>query len=158
MEDQYLASIVRYVEGGGDPVKVSMALTSGVVATGFVRRAQFFASVSQQKAQAQYLAEMALVRQRGETTQDAGARHDAAASAHADRIKGVLDDADASGADAITLSDVTIAWSSGDGLTLPTMRVNPAAIAAWWLGNTATPFKGKKDSGAFFGVAIPLDL
>ena len=39
------------------------------------------------------------------------------------------------------------------------MRLNPAAIAAWWLGSTATPFKGtSKDSGAFFGVAIPLDL
>jgi hypothetical protein len=51
----------------------------------------------------------------------------------------------------ITLSDLRIACSTGDG-------VNPAAIAAWWLGSTATPFKGSKDSGAFFGVAIPLDL
>ena len=35
MEDAYLAYVVRYVEGGGEPVKVSMALTSGVVVTGF---------------------------------------------------------------------------------------------------------------------------
>ena len=67
---------------------------------------------------------------------------------------GVTDDADGSTAEAITLSDVRIAWSTGDGLALPTMRVNPAAIAAGWLGSTATPFKGSKDSGAFFGVAV----
>jgi hypothetical protein len=46
MEDAYLASVVRYVEGGGEPVKVSMALTSGVVVTGFVRPVEYFASVS----------------------------------------------------------------------------------------------------------------
>jgi hypothetical protein len=35
MEDAYLASVVRHVEGGGEPVKVSMTLTSGVVVTEF---------------------------------------------------------------------------------------------------------------------------
>jgi hypothetical protein len=50
----------------------------------------------------------------------------------ADRIQRVLDDADGSAGDAITLSDVKIAWSTGDGLALQTMRVNPDAIAAWW--------------------------
>ena len=158
MEDAYLASVVRYVEGGGEPVKVSIALTSGVVVTGFVQPAASFASVSRQQAQDQFISETRLIRQHGETTVDAGARKDAEAKAHADRIKGVLDDADGSTADAITLSDVKIAWSSGDGLALQVMRLNPAAIAAWWLGSTATPFKGSKDSGAFFGVAIPLDL
>jgi hypothetical protein len=68
----------------------------------------------------------------------------------------VLDDADGSAAEAITLSDVRIAWSSGDGLALQTVRLNPDAIAAWWLGSTAIPFQGNKDSGPFFGVAIPL--
>jgi hypothetical protein len=71
MEDPYLASVVRYVEGGGEPVKVSMALTSGVVVTGFVRRAAFFASFSGQQAQDQYVRETTLIRQRGETSKDA---------------------------------------------------------------------------------------
>ncbi len=57
MEDAYLASVVRYVEGGGEPVKVSMALTSGVVVTGFVQPAAFFASISRQQAQEQYVSE-----------------------------------------------------------------------------------------------------
>jgi hypothetical protein len=156
MEDTYLASVVRYVEDGGEPVKVSMALTSGVVVTGFVQPAEFFASVSRQHAQDQYLAETTVIRGRGETSAKALARTDAEATAHADRINRVLDDADGSAAGAITLSDVRIAWSSGDGLALQTVRLNLDAIAAWWLGSTATPFKGNKDSGPFFGVAIPL--
>jgi hypothetical protein len=158
MEDPYLESVVRYVESGGDPVKVSMALTSGVVVTGYVRRAGFFTAISGQQAQDQYRADTPWVRQRGETVAEGGARRDAEATVFADRIQHVLDDADGSVGDAITLSDVKIAWSTGDGLALQTMRVNPDAIAAWWLGSTATPFKGRKDSGAFFGVGIPLDL
>ena len=158
MEDAYLASVVRHVEEGGEPVKVPMALTSGVVVTGFVRRAAFFASVSERQAHDQYRKETTLIRKRGETSEEAYGRRAADAQEHADRIKRVLDDADGSAANAITLSDVRIAWSSGDGLQLETMRLNPDAIAAWWLGSTATPFKGSKDSGAFFGVAVPLDL
>jgi hypothetical protein len=47
-------------------------------------------------------------------------------------------------------------WSSGDGVTVPTLRVALGAVAAWWIGSTATAFKGSKDTGAFVGVAIPL--
>lgn len=155
MEDAYLASIVRYVEGGGEPVKVSMTLTSGVVVTGLIRPAAFFTAVSQQQVHDE---RSKVIRPPGETFRAAKARTDAAAKAGADQIAALFPDENGSGGEVITLSDVMIAWSNGDGLTLPTMRLNHDSIAAWWLGSTATPFKRSKDSGALFGVAIPLDL
>jgi hypothetical protein len=36
--------------------------------------------------------------------------------------------------DAVTLSNVTMVWSSGDGVKVLTLRVNPDSISAWWLG------------------------
>jgi len=155
MEDAYLASVVRHVEGGGEPVKVSMTLTSGAVVNGFVRPAAFFTSVSRKQVQDDW---SKVIRPPGETFRAAKARTAAVANARADQIAALFPDDNGSAGEAITLSDVIIAWSNGDGLTLPTMRLNPDAIAAWWLGNTATPFKRSKDSGAFFGAAIPLDL
>ena len=86
MEDAYLASVVRHVEEGGEPVKVPMALTSGVVVTGFVRRAAFFASVSERQAHDQHRKETTLVRKRGETSEEAYGRRNAEAQEHADRI------------------------------------------------------------------------
>lgn len=46
MQDPYLAAVIRHVGAGGDPVEVALALTSGVLVIGFVRRAEFFVSVS----------------------------------------------------------------------------------------------------------------
>ncbi len=59
--------------------------------------------------------------------------------------------------DSVTLSDVTMVWSSGDGLKLKTIRLNLDAIAAWWVAK-GEPIKGSKDSGAFFGIAVPVDF
>jgi hypothetical protein len=87
MEDAYLASVVRYVEGGGEPVKVSTVLTSSVVVSGFVRPAASFTTVSRQQAQDQHVRETKLIRQHGETVMDAAARKDAEAKAHAARIQ-----------------------------------------------------------------------
>ena len=53
------------------------------------------------------------------------------------RLKRVLDKADIAGSsepDAITLSDVRVVWSTGDGVTTPTLRLSVDAVAAWWLG------------------------
>jgi hypothetical protein len=35
--------------------------------------------------------------------------------------------------------------------------VNRDAIAAWWVAK-GEPIKGSKDSGAFFGIAVPVDF
>ena len=59
--------------------------------------------------------------------------------------------------DSVTLSDVTMVWSSGDGLKLKTIRLNLDAVAAWWVAK-GEPIKGSKDSGAFFGIAVPVDF
>ena len=46
MPDPYLTAIVESVEEGGDPVRISAALHSGAVVSGFVRRSQFFVSIT----------------------------------------------------------------------------------------------------------------
>jgi hypothetical protein len=51
VRDPYLSAVVRHVEGGGDPVQVTLALTSGALVTGFVRQAAFFVSVTRHRAQ-----------------------------------------------------------------------------------------------------------
>lgn len=48
-------------------------------------------------------------------------------------------------------------WSSGDGMKLKTIRLRLDAIAAWWVAK-GDPIKGSKDSGAFFGIALPVDF
>jgi hypothetical protein len=37
------------------------------------------------------------------------------------------------------------------------IRLNLDAIAAWWVAK-GDPIKGNKDSGAFFGIAVPVDF
>ena len=46
MRDPCLAAIIESVEGGGDPVSISVALHSVGVVSGHVRRSQVFASVT----------------------------------------------------------------------------------------------------------------
>ena len=46
MPDPYLTARVESVEEGGDPVRISAALHSGAVVSGFVRRSQFFVSIT----------------------------------------------------------------------------------------------------------------
>jgi hypothetical protein len=150
VQDPYLAAVTRHVEAGGNPVQVTLALTSGVLVTGFVRRAEFFVSVSKQGAHDAQLAATPVKKRRPETYAEAEVRADAAVR--------MLRDADESETDAITLSDVQIVWSSGDKLLGPTLRVSTSAIAAWWLGATPSPFKGQQKAGtaAFVGVDVPL--
>ena len=81
--------------------------------------------MSQDQARQLQLAKTLVKKRRPETY--------AEADAVAENVKGVFRDVDVSGDDAVTLSDVRVVWSTGDGITIPTMRVNPAAIAAWWL-------------------------
>jgi hypothetical protein len=78
------------------------------------------------------------------------------AESHADQGTRMFHDVDASESEAITLSDVKMVWSSGDGVTLQTMRLNPDAIASWWVGRTAVAFEGNRDVGGFVGIAIPI--
>ena len=59
--------------------------------------------------------------------------------------------------DGVTSSDVTMLWSSGDGLKLKTIRLSLDAIAAWWVAK-GTPLKALKDGNAFFGIAVPIDF
>jgi hypothetical protein len=56
-------------------------------------------------------------------------------------------------ADVITLSDVTMLWSCGAGLKLPTMRLSLDAIAAWWVV-PAVPVMAPKDSSGFWAVGV----
>jgi hypothetical protein len=49
--------------------------------------------------------------------------------------------------------NVTMLWSSGDGIKSQLVRINLDAIAAWWL-NQAEPIKGKKDASGFWAVGV----
>ena len=46
MRDPYLAAIIESVQSGGDPVEISVALHSGAVVSGLVRRSHVFASAT----------------------------------------------------------------------------------------------------------------
>jgi len=62
-------------------------------------------------------------------------------------------EARAGAAEYITLSDVTMVWSSGDGLRLQSVRLNLDAIAAWWL-TPGQPVKGSKDANGFLAIGV----
>lgn len=147
MPDKYLLAVARRVEDGGDPVQITVALTSGALVMGFVRRAEFFVSVSKQQATDAHLGKVSVRKRSPQDYEDA--------KAHGERVQRILDKADDDLEDsAITLSDARVVWSTGDGVNAQTLRLNLDAIAAWWIGTTATPFKGSKDDGGFWAVGV----
>jgi len=141
MTDPYLAEVLEGVERTGDPVEISVALHSGAVITGFVRRSKFFLSVT-----------------RDETARTAQYARDAkkqpvtlpVLEAQAQRFANL--DAD-NEAGHITLSDITMLWSTGDGLSIKTLRLSTDAIAAWWVVR-GRPIKAEKDASAFWLVGV----
>ena len=148
MRGPYLAAIIESIESGGDPVAISVALHSGAVVNGYVRRAQFFASVT--KDEVRRTRDQASFAGRGRVTREIKdgmqKQVERIESTYASRL-------DADDADGVTLSDVTMLWSSGDGLRLPTIRLSLDAIAAWWVAR-GDPIKAPKDGNAFWAVGV----
>jgi hypothetical protein len=150
MRDPYLAAIIESVEKGGEPVAISAALHSGAVVSGYVRRSNFFASVTKDEVrrtheQASFVGKNRVTREIRDGMQVQVERID---SIYASRLDDSSDDADG-----VTLSDVTMLWSSGDGLRLKTIRLSLDAITAWWVA-TGDPIKAPKDGNAFWAVGI----
>ena len=148
MRDPYLAAIIDSVERGGDPVAISVALHSGAVVSGYVRRSHFFASVTKNEVrrahqQASFVGKNRVTK---EIKDAMWVQVELVDSIYASRLDG--DDADG-----ITLSDVTMLWSSGDGLRLKTIRLSLDAIAAWWVAKGQT-IKAPKDGNAFWAVGV----
>ena len=154
MRDPYLAAIIESVERGGDPVSISVALHSGAVVSGYVRRAQLFANVTKDEVRRIHdrASFAGKVSERVSKEIKEGMRMQAE---QIDRIYASQLDAD--DADCVTLSDVTMLWSSGDGIKLKTIRLSLDAVAAWWVAK-GTPIKAPKDGNAFFGIAVPVDF
>lgn len=108
-----LAPIIESVERGGDPVSISVAVHSGAVVSGYVRRSEFFASVTKDGVrrtheQASFAAKSRVTREIKDGMQVQVERID---SIYAGRLDDSSDDADS-----LMLSNVTMLWSSGDGL------------------------------------------
>lgn len=107
-----LAASIESVERG-DPVSISVALHSGAVVSGYVRRSEFFASVTKDGVrrtheQASFAGKNRVTREIKDGMQVQVERID---SIYAGRLD---DSSDA--ADSLTLSNVTMLWSSGDSL------------------------------------------
>jgi hypothetical protein len=132
MDDPYLAAVIGSVESGGEPVAVSLELSSGSVVTGFVCPADVFARVTVGQARDVRLARTPVQKRKPANYEDA--------DAHAARIEGLLDDVDAASNKMVTISNAKVEWSAGGSLSMPTLRVNLDAVTAWWLEITATPF------------------
>jgi hypothetical protein len=152
MRDPYLAAIIDSVEKGGDPVAISVALHSGAVVSGYVRRSQFFASVTKDEVrrihdQASFAGKVS-DRVTREIKDGMRVQVERIDSVYASRLDDSSDDADT-----VTLSDVTMLWSSGDGLKLKTIRLSLDAIAAWWVAK-GDPIKAPKDGNAFWAVGV----
>jgi hypothetical protein len=147
LHDPYLKALVDAVERNAAPVKITAALTSGAVVTGFVRRSQLFASVEGSKARA-LLDEATSMKQTDDHTQRLAVQ----AQTLVDALLGANLEADS---EFITLSDVTLIWASGDGLQLNAIRVALQAIAAWWV-TPGQAIKGSKDAGGFWAVGVSI--
>lgn len=147
MRDPYLTAIIDRVERSGDPVSVSLVLQSGAVVTGLVRPAHRFADLTRLGTDS--------LRQKLSRPKDDYQRR---LLAQAEQVQGAVDDVrgdDARGAtaDHITLSDVTMVWSGGDGIRLPAFRLNVDAIAGWWL-TPGQAIKGNKDASGFWAIGV----
>lgn len=146
MRDPYLAEIIRAVERSGEPVAVSLALVSGAVVTGYVRDSRTFTRLTRAGSDTlrQRLTPPKDDYQRGllaqlERTQAA--------------VEVVREEVDQETSTFVTLSDVSMVWSNGDGLRLPVIRVNVDTTTAWWL-TPGQPIKGSKDTSGFFAVGV----
>lgn len=107
-----LAASIESVERG-DPVSISVALHSGAVVSGYVRRSEFFASVTKDEVrrtheQASFAGKNRVTREIKDGMQVQVERID---SIYAGRLDDSSDDADS-----LMLSNVTMLWSSGDSL------------------------------------------
>jgi hypothetical protein len=147
MRDPYLTAIIEQVERSGDPVLVSLVLDSGAVVTGHVRQSAAFVELTRRDTDA--LREK-IPRPKDEYQRYLLARAEQTQAA-VETVRG--SDAREGAADHITLSDVTMVWSSGDGLRVPSVRLNLDAIAGWWLAGSQ-PIKGSKDGSGFLAVGV----
>ena len=148
MRDPYLTAIIDQVERTGEPVLVSLVLDSGAVVTGHVRRSDaFFAEATR--------ADIDALREKISPPKDDYQRR---LLARAEALQAAVEavrasDARDGAADHLTLSDVTMVWSSGDGLRVSSVRLSLDAIAAWWLAGSQ-PIKGSKDGSGFVAVGV----
>jgi hypothetical protein len=154
--DPYLAALIDRVEGNGEPLPISVALTSGAVVSGFLRRARSFPGWTMDGMRS--LAEKALPTTRRPS--DLAVQHAAALANRAEAIEhgfAVAEDPERS-ADFVTLSNVTMVWSSGDGLKMPTLRVRLDAVAAWWVVPATAVKRSSPERGGFFLIGGEFDL
>ena len=129
MHDPYLASIIGSVETSGDPVTISVALHSGAVVSGYVRRSHFFASLTKDEVrrtheQRSFVGKDRVTREIKDGMQVQVERID---NIYAGRLDDGSDDAHG-----VTLSDVAMLWQRRR-LRLTTIRLSLDAIAAWWV-------------------------
>jgi hypothetical protein len=144
MGDPYLSAIIDRVESQGDPVSIALALKSGAVLSGYVRQSQFFVNITRRELDA--------ARSKLTPVKDDFQAGLVAQTERNDAALERLDDATGE-SDFITLSDVKMVWSSGDGLNLQTVRVSLDAIAAWWV-LPGQAIQGKKDASGFWAVGV----
>ena len=147
MRDPYLTATIDQVERSGDPVLVYLVLHSGAVVTGYVRQSQFFVELTRRGTES--------LRQKVSPPKD---EYQRGLLARAEQAQAALEavrgeDVRVADADYIMLSDVTMVWSSGDGLRLQSVRLNLDAIAGWWL-TPGQPIKGSKDASGFFAIGV----
>ena len=126
MRDPYLTAIIERVERSGDPVRVSLVLQSGAVVTGYVRQSD---SSSNSRAGVQTQSGRRCRHRRTITRRACWPRRNER------KLPSTLCVVSMAGAevDHVTLSDVTMVWSSGDGLRLEVVRISLDAIAGWWI-------------------------
>ena len=131
-------------------MEISVALHSGAVVSGLVRRSHVFANATKNEVRRTH--QQASFVGKGRVTREVKD----AMWAQVERIDSIYasrPDDSPHDADGVTLSDVTMLWSSGDGLRLKTIRLDLDAIAAWWVAKGDT-IKAPNDGNAFWAVGI----
>jgi hypothetical protein len=146
VRDPYLTAIIDEVERNGEALHVSFVLQSGTVVTGYVRQSHFFVALTRKETNALpqklpgWAAEERKLLERSERT-----------LAALDSVR--EEDARGAVADHITMSNVTMLWSTGDGIRLELVRIDLDAIAGWRL-KQGEPTKGKKDASGFWAIGV----
>jgi hypothetical protein len=148
--DPYLTAIIDHVERSGEPVDVYLVLHSGAVVTGFVRPSHRFADLTARGTDA---LRQKLSRPKDDYQRGLLARLEQK-QAIVESVRG--DDTRGANAEHITLSDVKMIWSGGDGMQVPTVRLSLDAVAGWWLAPGQAITGNKDKGGGFLAVGVEL--
>lgn len=153
--DSYLEEIIQTAEAGGVVPPVQLITCSGDWITGSPCSSARFREVSFQHFLHDTTDQVRVRTKRhapgGDMGQDSA--HELASAAFAQF--GALDDE----SHMLNLEEAFLAFGGrGDGLRLPVVRVNAAAVASWWItGQTHVESKSAGSGWVGGGVSFPLD-